>query len=117
MAIKIVNPALMLFPAYMGIKHGWSGLSGKQEVLDMFHKWNIGKYGVMAIGFFTMFSAVLMLIPKTFLWGNFLMAAGILLMMCLHLQDRNIKGVLIEIPFLLLSLIIIYLKHPLTQRN
>jgi hypothetical protein len=53
MAIKIVNPALMLFPAYMGIKHGWSALSGKQEVLDMFHKWNIGKYGVMAIGFFT----------------------------------------------------------------
>jgi choline-glycine betaine transporter len=58
-----------------------------------------------------------MLIPKTFLWGNFLMAAGILLMMCLHLQDRDMKGVVIEIPFLLVSLLIIYLKHPLARTN
>ena len=34
----------MLFAAYMGIKHGWAGVSGKPEVLEMFTKWNIGKY-------------------------------------------------------------------------
>lgn len=105
----------MLFAAYMGVKHGWGGISGKPEVLEMFQKWNIGKYSAMTIGLLTMLSAVLMLVPKTFLWGNFLMAAGILLMMCLHLQDRDFKGVLIEIPFLLLSLLIIYLKHPLAK--
>jgi len=115
MVIKIISGALMLFASFMGIKHGWSGITGKPEVLEMFQKWNIGKSGVMIIGIFTLLSAVLMLIPKTFLWGNFLMAAGILLMMCLHVQDRDVKGVLIEIPFLLLSLLIIYLKHPLAQ--
>lgn len=115
LASKIINSILMLFAAYMGIKHGWGGISGKPEVLEMFNKWNIGKYGVMTIGVLTMLSAVIMLIPKTFLWGNFLMAAGILLMMCLHIYDRDLKGAAIEIPFLLLSLLIIYLKHPLAQ--
>ena len=114
---KIISSSLILFAAFMGIKHGWAGLSAKPEIVDMFQKWNIGKYGVMTIGFFTLLSVVLMLIPKTFLWGNFLMAAGILLMMCLHLQDRDMKGVVIEIPFLLVSLLIIFLKHPLASTH
>jgi hypothetical protein len=117
MAIKIINSALMLFAAYMGIKHGWAGVSGKPEVLEMFTKWNIGKFGMVLISSFTMLSVVLMLIPKTFLWGNFLTAAIILLIICFHLQDRDFKGVLIEIPFLFLSLLIIYLKHPLAKNS
>lgn len=115
MMLKVINSALMLFAAYMGIKPGWGGVSGKPEILEMFGKWNIGKFGVMAIGFFTILSSILMLIPKTFLWGNFLMAAGILLMMCLHLQDKDLKGAAIEIPFLLLSLVVIYLQHPFAK--
>jgi hypothetical protein len=117
MVIKIINSALMLFAAYMGIKHGWAGVSSKPEVLEMFTKWNIGKYGTMAISSLTLLGVVLMLIPKTFLWGNFLTAAIILLIICFHLQDRDFKGVLIEIPFLLLSLLIIYLKHPLAKTS
>src|SRR5689334_6540794 len=115
MIIKVINSVLMLFAAYMGFKHGWGGVAGKPEVLEMFSKWNIGKSGVMTIGVFTILSAVLMLIPKTFLWGNFLMAAGVLLMICLHLQDKDLKGAAIEIPFLLLSLVIIYLQHPFAK--
>ena len=30
------------------------------------------------------------------------MAAGILLIICLHLMDRDLKGVLVELPFLLI---------------
>ena len=117
MVIKIINAALMLFAAYMGIKHGWAGISGRPEVLEMLTKWNIGKYGGLAISSVTLLGVVLMLIPKTFLWGNFLTAAIILLIICFHLQDRDFKGVLIEIPFLLLSLLIIYLKHPLAKTS
>lgn len=36
---------------------------------------------------------------KTFLWEDILMAAGILHMMCLHLQDEDLKGAAIEMPF------------------
>ena len=53
--------------------------------------------------------------PKTFVWGNFLMAATILLIMCFHLLDKDLKGFAIELPFLLLNLLIIYLQHPLAK--
>jgi hypothetical protein len=117
MALKIINAVLILFAAYMGIKQGWAMLSGKNEMLAMFGKWGIGKQGVSVLGFFTLLSAALMLIPKTFVRGNFLMAAGILLIICFHLLDKDFKGVLIELPFFLLSLIIIYLQHPLSNTN
>ncbi|RYD69048.1 MAG: hypothetical protein EOP55_24615 [Sphingobacteriales bacterium] len=61
------------------------------------------------------------LIPQTFLWGNFITAAGILLIICFHLNEttaasaERLKGVAIELPFLLLSLLIIYLQHPLAK--
>ena len=83
-------------------------------MLEMFGKWNIGKQGVMALGVFTLLSVVLLLMPKTFVWGNFLMAAGILLIICFHLVDRDLKAVAIELPFLLLNLAILYLQHPLS---
>jgi hypothetical protein len=117
MVLKIINTLLILFAAYMGIKQGWAMLTGKNEMLAMFGKWSIGKQGVLVLGFFTLLSVVLMLIPKTFVWGNFLMAAGILLIICFHLLDKDFKGVLIELPFFLLSLVIIYLQHPLSNTN
>jgi hypothetical protein len=117
MVLKIINTVLILFAAYMGIKQGWAMFSGKSEMLEMFGKWNIGKQAVMVLGFFTLLSVVLMLIPKTFVWGNFLMAAGILLIICLRLSDKDLKGVLVELPFFLLSLVIIYLQHPLAKTN
>lgn len=117
MVLKIINAVLILFAAYMGIKQGGAMLSGKAEMLEMFGKWNISKYGVMVLGLFTLLSVLLMLIPKTFVWGNFLMAAGILLIICFHLLDKDIKAAMIELPFFLLSLVIIYLQHPLSKTS
>lgn len=115
--LKIINSALILFTVYMGVKHGWNMVTGKGEMLDMFGKWGIGKQGTMILGAVTLLSVVLILIPKTFVWGNFLMAAGILLIICFYLSDRNFRGVGIELPFFLLPLIIIYLQHPLARTN
>ncbi|RYD81082.1 MAG: hypothetical protein EOP55_00350 [Sphingobacteriales bacterium] len=122
MAIKILSAVLILVALYMGLKQGWAMTSGKPEMTEMFNKWGIGKTGLTVIGVFTMLGAVLVLIPQTFLWGNFITAAGILLMICLHLNETTassadrLKGVAIELPFLLLSLVIIYLQHPLSKQ-
>lgn len=113
MILKIINSALMLVAIFMGLKQGWAMFSGKPEMIEMFDRWNINKIGVMVIGAVTMLSSLMIIFPKTFVWGNFLMAAGILLIICFHLLDRDLKGVAIELPFLLLNLIIIYLQHPL----
>ena len=115
MILKIINAVFLLFAAYMGVKQGWAMLSGKPEMLEMFEKWHIGKLSVLVLGFFTLLSVVLMLIPETFVLGNFLMAAGILFIICFHLLDKDLKGVMVELPFFLLSLVIIYLQHPLSK--
>lgn len=112
MILKIINSALILVAVFMGLKQGYAMVSGKSEMLEMFGKWNFSKTVVMINGAVTIIAALLTIFPKTFVWGNFLMATGILLIICLHLLDRDLKGVAIEIPFLLLNLVIIYLQHP-----
>ncbi|MEJ0101128.1 MAG: DoxX family protein [Bacteroidota bacterium] len=113
---KIINAVLILFALYMGVKQGSAMITGKQEMTEMFDKWNFSKTGLTLFGAITILGAVLVLFPKTFIWGNFITAAGILLILAFHLNDKDLKGVVIELPFFLLSLVIIYLQHPLSQR-
>ena len=115
MVLKVINALLILFAVFMGIKQGWSMASGKEEMLAMFSRWQFTKTGVMIFGIVTILSSVLILYPKTFIWGNFMMAGSILLIICFHLMDKDIKGAAIELPFFLLNLIIIYLQHPLKK--
>lgn len=115
MILKIINSVLILTALFMGLKQGWAMASGKPEMLEMFSKWNFSKTALMVNGIITIIAALLILFPKTFVWGNFLMAAGILMIICLHLLDKDLKGVAIEIPFLLLNFLIIYLQHPLAK--
>jgi len=115
MILKIINTLLILIAVYMGLKQGWAMIQGKQQMLDMFGKWHFSKSGIAAFGIITILSALLILFPKTFVWGNFLMAASILLIICLHLLDKDLKGAGVELPFFLLNLVIIYLQHPLQK--
>ncbi len=117
MIVKVFNSILILVAVFMGLKQGWAMFTGKPEMVEMFSKWNFNKTGLMINGAITIISALLILFPKTFLWGNFLMAAGILLIICLHLLDKDMKGMIIELPFLLLNLIIIYLQHPFVKNS
>lgn len=113
MALKIINAALILVAVFMGFKQGYAMFTGKPEMLEMFGKWGFNKSGLMINGAITIIAALLLLLPKTFVWGNFLMATGILLIVCFHLMDKDFKGALVELPFLLLNMVIIYLQHPL----
>ncbi len=115
MTVKTLNSILILGAVYMGFKQGFAMLSGKPEMMEMFSKWGFSKTTLMINGAVTILAAFMIVFPKTFVWGNFLMAAGILMIICLHLLDRNLKGAAIELPFLLLNLIIIYLQHPLDK--
>lgn len=117
MMLKILNSVLILCAVFMGLKQGYAMLTAKAEMLEMFSKWNFSKTAIMINGAITIFSALLILFPKTFVWGNFLMGAGILMIMCLHLLDKDLKGFAIELPFLLLNLVIIYLQYPFLKTS
>ncbi|PWJ56904.1 hypothetical protein CLV98_10913 [Dyadobacter jejuensis] len=115
MTLKIVNAVLMFGAVLMGLKQGYAMFSGKLEMLEMFSKWGFTKTDVALLGLVTLIASVLILFPRTFVWGNFLMAAGILLIICYHALDQNLKGIAIELPFLLLNMVIIYFQYPLKR--
>ncbi len=110
---KIINAIFILFAVFMGLKQGSAMLLGKPGMLELFGKWNFSKTAIMVNGAITILAAILILFPKTFVWGNFLMAAGILLIICFQLVHGDLKGAALELPFLLLNLVILYLQHPL----
>ncbi len=113
MLLKIINSLLILFTVTMGIKHDYTMIIGKSYMFDMFVKWGLTKSFCYVFGTYTIISAVLILFPKTFFWGNIMMATAILMIQCFFLADKNLKSFAIEIPFIAINLIMIYLKHPL----
>jgi hypothetical protein len=117
MLIKIINSLLILFVVYMGFKQGWAMLTGKPEMLAMFGKWHFSNRGMFVFGIVTLLSALLILFPQTFVFGNFLMATTILFIICLQLSIKDLKGAAIEVPFLLMNLVIIYLQYPLQNQT
>ncbi len=120
MIIKFISGALILFTAYMGIKHGWQALNIKPgdtgPEVDLFRKINLSQSTSKVIAVVSILGAVLILAPQTFLVGNILNAGLILFLMVMFLNVREIKPALIEIPFLLIPLVLIYLKHPLAAK-
>jgi hypothetical protein len=117
MIIKLINIILIAVAVFMGIKQGWAMISAKQDMVDMFGKWDISPIGLLILGSLTMFSAFLILFTQTFVYGNVLMASTILLIIGFHLHDADWKGVLTELPFFLLNLVIISLKYPLPLKT
>lgn len=116
MVIKLISGILILFTAYMGITHGWKGLNVKPgdtgPEVDLFKKIDLSPGTVKIVAVLSILSSMLILLPQTFLAGNLINAAVILFLIGMFLNVREIKPALIEIPFLLIPLILIYLKHP-----
>lgn len=106
----------MLFAIFMGLKQGWAMVTAKPDMLRMLARLGVAPVGATALGVVTLASAVLVAFPRTFLYGNFLMAVSILFILVLELQHKDLRGAAIEVPFFLLSLVIIYLGHPLAAK-
>ena len=115
MLTRIISGLLTLFVVYMGFKQGWAMASVKPQMLDMFGNWHFSNTGIKAFGIITLLSALLILFPQTFTAGNILMAITILVIIGLQLSIRDIKGALVEIPFLLMNLVLIWLQYPLSK--
>lgn len=63
-------------------------------------------------GVFSIIMGLMILFPQTFFIGNLLNASTILLIMALSLRAGTIRTALLEIPFLALPLLLIWLKYP-----
>lgn len=113
--MKIISGILILITAFLSFKHGWDGLSMKSETNEMVNVLGISKPVIVTISVLSLAVGLLVLFPQTFFIGNVLNAMLIVLIMALSLKTGNLKTALIEIPFLLLPLVMIYLGHPLKK--
>jgi hypothetical protein len=112
--MKILSGALILVTIFFCFKHGWPGITGnmKPEETKMMADLGIGKTLMLTISVLNLAVCLFILLPQTFFVANLCNAAVILLIMALAMKTGNVKIALIEIPFLLLPLILIYLGHP-----
>ena len=111
---NIISLVLLIVSVSLSFKHGWDTFNYKNnpESVKMMNELGISESVIPFLGILTISIGVLLLIPKTFFLGNVLNAISIILIMALALRAGNIKMVLIEIPFLALPLVMIWLKYP-----
>lgn len=112
--MKIISIVLILTTAFLSFRHGWSALqsSNNPEQLKMMADQGINKVYVPVFGVVIIIIGILVLFPQTFIIGNLLNAFSFILIMAFSLNAGNTKMALIEIPFLAMPLVLIWLKHP-----
>lgn len=115
--MKIVSGVLILITVFLSVKHGWAGISGnlKPEETKMLTTLGISQSMILPFSIITLVGGLLVLFPQTFLAGNIINAVMILLIMIFSLRAGDTRTALIEIPFLLMPLVLVYLGHPLKK--
>jgi hypothetical protein len=105
---------LLIVSVFLSFRHGWDTLHYKNhpQSFKMMNEMGISESVIPFFGILTLAIGILLLIPKTFFLGNVLNAMAIVLIMALALRTGNFRMALMEIPFLLIPLVMIWLKYP-----
>lgn len=111
---NITSLCLLLIAVFLSFRHGWTSLhfSDNPEQAKMIEESGINKTYVPYLGIYSLLVGLLILFPKTYFIGNLLHAISIITIMALALKAGNIKIAVMEIPFLMLPLAMVWLKYP-----
>ena len=113
MVKSIISLILLLVSAGLNIKHGFDSFkTPTPEQQKMMTHLGMDASNMKFMGIMAIFIAVLQLIPKTFFLGNLLNAFVIITIMAFAIRAENYKMAGIEIPFLVLPLVMIWLQYP-----
>lgn len=112
MTNQISNTLLMVIAAFMSTEQGVSMMNPKQSLTDMFAAYGVTKPQLKILGSVTLLSGILTLSPVTFLAGMVLTAAETLFVIFLRFRHKDLKGFAIELPFIMLNILMIYLQYP-----
>ncbi|GAB2781884.1 hypothetical protein GCM10027275_27050 [Rhabdobacter roseus] len=116
--MKIISIILLLISAFLSLKHGWDSFQpANAEQTKMMADLGISKTIMPIFGAFSILLGLMLLVPQTFFISNLLNAVTIVLIMALSLKAGNVKMAFIEIPFLALPLVLIWLKYPFKFSN
>jgi len=116
--MKIVSGLLILITVFMGFRHGLGALriDDHPEQLAMMTRLGIPRGLLLPMSILNIGCALLILFPATFFAGNLINAVLLLLIMALALRAGDVRTALMEIPFLLIPLLLMYLGHPFKER-
>lgn len=110
---NIISLLLLIVSVFLSLSHGWNAFQPPApQQAEMMSILGISKTSLPYFGVFSIIIGLMLLFPKTFFISNLLHATTILVIMALSLKASNYKIALIEIPFLALPLILIWLKYP-----
>ena len=114
--MKIISIILLLASAFLSIKHGWDAFQpATAEQAKMMANLGITKTIMPYFGVFSIIIGLLLFFPQTLFISNVLNAVTIVLIMAMSLRADDYKTALIEIPFLAMPLIMIWLKYPFAK--
>lgn len=114
--MKIVSIILLIVSVFLSISHGWAAFKpANADQLKMMSNLGITTTTMPYFGVFSIIIGLMLLFPQTFFIGNVLNAITIVLIMALSLRAGDYKTALIEIPFLIMPLVMIWLKYPFSK--
>ncbi|MET0467073.1 MAG: hypothetical protein ABW007_28210 [Chitinophagaceae bacterium] len=109
----IIGSALLIISLALSLKHGWDAFQpANAEQAKMMANLGVSRSVMPYFGVFSIITGLMLLFPQTFFISNLLNAITILLIMALSLKAGDHKMALIEIPFLAMPLLLIWLKYP-----
>jgi hypothetical protein len=116
--MKIVGIILLLISAALSLKHGWDAFQPPSaEQAKMMANLGVTKSIMPYFGVFSIVVGSMLFFPQTFFISNVLNAMTIVLIMAMSLRAGDYRTALIEIPFLVLPMILIWLKYPFKFSN
>jgi hypothetical protein len=111
--MKILTIALVLISVFLSLKHGWAAIRpASADQAKMMADLGVSIHLLPYIGGLSIAIGLMLLFPQTYFFSNLINAFIILLVMALSLKAGNLKIALIEIPFLALPLLLVWLKYP-----
>lgn len=116
MIIKIISGVLILFSAFMGTRQGLKGWNVKPgdtgPFVHMQEKLKFSDSTLKVVAVLTILSGILLLLPQTFLLANMLNISLFVFLIIRWLMIGDFKAGLSEVPFLVIPVLLILLKHP-----
>jgi len=117
MVKNIISLVLLAVSVVLAFKHGWDTFNYRShpESLKMMNELGIHESVVPIFGGLTILIGVLLLIPQAFFLGNVLNAISIVIIMALAIRAGHFSMALMEIPFLIMPLVMIWLRYPFVK--
>ncbi len=114
MVRNVISLLLLIVSVALNFKHAWDSFFYKNnpQSLKMMLEFALPETTFLLFGILAVAGGLLLLFPQTFFWGNVLNALAIVLVMSLALRAGNLAIFFLEIPFLSVPLLLIWLKYP-----